>query len=55
MAKKANVVIETEEWMEDDVDDDTIETFVQKLWDERFKSVGYEHEYEVRVESIEEE
>jgi hypothetical protein len=55
MAKKANVVIETEEWMDDDVDDDSIEKFVQKLWDERFKTVGYDREYEVRVESIEEE
>ncbi|SDY42942.1 hypothetical protein [Halopenitus persicus] len=55
MAKKASVVIETEEWMEDDVDDDTIEKFVQKIWDERFKSVGYERDYEVKIESIEEE
>jgi hypothetical protein len=55
MAKKANVVIETEEWIDSDVDDDTAEQFVNKLWDERFKSVGYEHDYEVRVESIEDE
>ena len=55
MAKKANVVIETEEWMEEDVDDDVAEEFVKRLWEERFKSVGYEHEYEIKVESIEEE
>lgn len=54
MAKKASVVIETEESVEDDVEDDMMEDFVKRLWEVRFQSVGYEHDYEIRVESIEE-
>ena len=54
MAKVANVIIRTEEAMDEEVDDEVAEEFVKRLWEERFKSVGFDREYEIEVESFEE-
>ena len=54
MGKKAIVTIKAEDTFDDSVDEDSIEEFVEVLWEERFNSVGFDEDrYEVSLSSIE--
>ena len=52
MAKIAHVEIEIEESFDDDVDNDTVEKFAKRVWEDRLEMIG-RNSHSVSVESIE--
>lgn len=52
MTKIAHVEIDIEETFEDDVDDDAVEKFAKRVWEDRLEMVGRSN-YTVSVSSVE--
>lgn len=55
MAKKATVVITTEEWFDDSYSDALIEREVRDFWQERLDTVAFNQSFDIAIESIEQE
>jgi hypothetical protein len=52
MTKTAHIEIEIEESFEDEVDDDTVEMFAKRVWEDRLDMLGRSN-YTVTVDSVE--